>query len=275
MIQSVLPDHDAGRRGFLRRGGALVAAGGLLVLVPGLVLAREPWERLEAARDVIGERTPRSDGIRLELPLVSEDGSSVPLTVSVDSPMAADDHVESIYLFASGNPNPEIAEFRFSPRSGRAKVATRVRLNESQAVIAVARTSGGEILATSRDVRVTVSGCLTRNDDADVAPMQQPRVRVSTNANGDGPAEVLTLINHPMETGLREGNDGQPVPRRIIEHFRAELDDQPVFEARLFQAVSANPFLRFYLAPEAGELRFTWTEDTGETAALSEVLDPA
>jgi sulfur-oxidizing protein SoxY len=274
---SLIPQHrhDPGRRRFLGDGASMLAVGGLLAFAPALVLAREPWERLGVVRELIGDSEPRDSGVTLELPLVSEDGSAVPMTVSVDHPMDQDDHVQSIHLFGTGNPNPEIAVFRFTPRAGKAEVSTRVRLNESQTVIAVARTSRGEVLMASRDVRVTVSGCLARNDDAGAEGMRQPRVSVPGNLRANRPAEVRTLISHPMETGLREDDEGQLIPRRIIRAFRAELEGELVFEAELHQAVSANPYLRFHVLPQTGELRLSWIEETGETADVTETLDPA
>ncbi len=263
------------RRDFLRRSAGALGVGGLLVLAPGMVLAREPWERLDVVRDLLDGAQPSTDGIKLDLPMVSEDGSAVSLAVSVDSRMDDDDYVESIHLFGAGNPSPEIAVFRFSPRAGKADVSTRVRLNESQTVIAVARTNRGEFKVASRDVRVTVSGCLTENGDAEGQGMERPRVRVPGNLRADSPAEILTIINHPMETGLREDGDGNVIPRRIVERFQATLDGESVFEAELHQAMSANPYLRFHIRPQSGELRLEWTEDTGETLEVSETLNPA
>ncbi len=269
------PVFRGDRRSFLRSGAGVLGVGGLLLSAPSLLLARQPWERLDVVRELLDGSEPSTTGIDLDLPLVSEDGSSVSLSGSVDSPMSDDDYVESIHVFGAGNPNPEIAAFRLTPAAGKAVVATRVRLNESQTVIAVARTSRGEMKVATRDVRVTVSGCLSRNGDSSAMGLDNPRVRVPPNPQAGNPAEILTLINHPMETGLREGEDGELIPKRIVERFQVELDGDPVFEAELYQAVSANPYLRFHVKPRAGELRFSWTEDTGETVEVTETLDPA
>jgi sulfur-oxidizing protein SoxY len=150
---------------------------------------------------------------------------------------------------------------------------TRVRLNESQAVIAVARTNKGAVLATSRDIRITQSGCLVRADTYESTAEMQARVRVPEKTAPGAPAEVLTLINHPMETGLREGPDGKILPQRIIRSFETTLDGQPVLKATLYRSLAANPYLRFYVAPKAsGKLAFKWTEDTGRTAERSATI---
>lgn len=249
-----------------RRSALRFGAAGVVFVALGGPARGDAWERLEAARKLIGGRKPSPQGITLELPLVSEDGSSVPLTVSADSPMTAADHVQSIHLFATRNPNPEIAEFRFTPLAGRAQVATRVRLNESQTVIAIARTNRDELRAVAREIRITTSGCLVRADTQTDTNEMQVRVRAPERMRPGETGEVLTLIQHPMETGLREDTAGRPVPQRIIRAFTAVIAGERVFEATLYRAIAANPYLRFFVAPKAGgELMLRWTEDTGRT----------
>ncbi len=262
---------DGRSRGpLLLRTFAIVAA--LLVCLPAQ--AAQAWQRLEAARAVVGDATPRQDGLRLELPLVSEDGAAVPLTVAVDLPMTPERYVESVHLLATGNPYPEVAVFRFSPLAGKAEVSTRIRLNESQTVIAIARTNRGEVFASSRDVRITISGCLVRTGEGAENALTQPRIGVPPAIRAGTVGEVRTLINHPMETGLREGPDGNPLPRRIVSDVRAELDGESVLHATLHQSVSANPYLRFHVAPSrSGQLQVTWTEDSGKSVSHTAKLE--
>lgn len=245
----------------------LAAASAAAALAGPAFAQAEPWNRLDAARKAIGEATPLTKGLVLDLPLLSEDGASVQLTVTADSPMTADDHIVSIDLFASRNPSPEIAGFRFTPLAGRAQVQTRVRLNETQTVIAVARSSKGVVYATARDIRITTSGCLVRAGGSDGAAEMQPRVRAPSRGRPGEPVEVLTLISHPMETGLREVPGGGVVPERIIRSFAATLGSETVLEATFHRSLAANPYLRFFVRPPAsGTLAMTWTEDSGRTA---------
>ena len=251
---------------------------GLLGAAPGLlfsptVFASDAWQRLDAAQQVIGDATPESSGLTLDLPHVSEDGSAVALTVGVETSLDDGDYVESIHLFAAGNPNPEVAVFHLTPLAGKPEISTRVRLNETQQVIAVARSAEGKVWATSREVRITVSGCLMRGDDVPEA-LSNPRVSVPSSFSAGQPGEIRTLITHPMETGLREGDDGEPLPRHIIERFTVSVDGDTAFEAELHQSVSANPYLRFHLAPESsGEAVFEWHDDTGESARETSELN--
>lgn len=230
-------------------------------------LAEGPWQRLEAASERLGDTTPATEGLVLDLPHVSEDGAAVPLSVSFEGSLADDDHLAEIHLFATGNPYPEIASFQLTPQAGMPEISTRVRLNESQQVIAIARSHQGETFATARDVRITVSGCLMRNDDQGPEPLTNPRVSLPERFTPGVPAEVRTLISHPMETGLRDGGDGETLPRHIIERFTLTLDGETAFAAEFHQAVSANPYLRFHLAPsEDAEVVIEWQDDTGESA---------
>ncbi len=249
--------------------GILTAAAGFALLVLGApswvnAQGRAAWERIDAATELLDGATPRAGSIRLDLPAVTQDGSSVPVTVEVDHPMNPDDHVEALYLFAAGNPSPEVAEIHFTPLAGKARITTRIRLDGSQTVVALARTNRGEWLAGQRDVRVTVSGCLSQGNSSDNSDFMQARVRPPSRMAPGEPGEVRTLINHPMETGLRKNPDGSLIPERIIEEFRAELDGEKLLAARFHRAVSANPYLLFFVAPgRHGELALRWEEGEG------------
>ena len=98
--------------------------------------------------------------VRLTLPRLADNGHSVPLTVSVESPMTETDHVRTITLLSGRNPRPVIATFHLSARSGRPEIRTRVRLNGTQRVVAVAQLSDGSWWSASAEVEVTESACL-------------------------------------------------------------------------------------------------------------------
>ncbi|MGZ5852978.1 MAG: thiosulfate oxidation carrier complex protein SoxZ [Xanthobacteraceae bacterium] len=86
--------------------------------------------------------------------------------------------------------------------------------------------------------------------------------------------EIKTLISHIMETGFRTTNTGQLVPRDIITNFSCKYNDEEIFSAELFPAISANPYITFFtVATESGSLTFNWTGDNGfavtETAKIT------
>jgi sulfur-oxidizing protein SoxY len=93
------------------------------------------------------------------VPSIVENGNTVPVTVSVDSPMTETDHVESIHLFNEKNPQPFIAAFHIGPRAGKARVSTRIRIADSQRLVAVARMKDGTFWSDTADVIVTLAAC--------------------------------------------------------------------------------------------------------------------
>ena len=111
-------------------------------------------------RAYTGNTTPRAGRVKLEMDLLVENGNAVPVTVNVDSPMTPADHVKTIALFNERNPQREIAVFTLSPRSGRARVATRIRLATSQKLVAIAQMSDGSYWSHTVEVIVTLAGCV-------------------------------------------------------------------------------------------------------------------
>ncbi len=117
-----------------------------------------------AMRDAIAAFTGGADvrdgGVHLEVPELVENGNAVPVSVGVDSPMTEREHVRRIALFNEKNPLPQVAEFRLGPRSGAARVATRIRLADSQRIVAIAELSDGRFLRHAVDVIVTLAACI-------------------------------------------------------------------------------------------------------------------
>jgi sulfur-oxidizing protein SoxZ len=100
-----------------------------------------------------------------------------------------------------------------------------------------------------------------------------PRVEVPRSATRGEVMEIKTLIDHPMETGLRRDSKGELIPRKIINEFICRYNGEVVFRADLHEAVSANPFIAFSLrATTSGRLDFTWNEDFGAAYALNYTL---
>ena len=112
-----------------------------------------------AIRQVVGEAVVKTGKVKLDIPPLVENGNTVPMTVNVESPMTGEDHVTSIHVFNEKNPQPNIGNFYLSPQAGRAQVATRIRLADSQKVVAIARLSDGSFWSASVDIVVTLAAC--------------------------------------------------------------------------------------------------------------------
>jgi sulfur-oxidizing protein SoxY len=140
--------------------GAAAAGAGLLPLVAVEPARATPVAMQQAIGKVVGSARVSTGRVKLELPPLSENGNAVPLAVSVESPMTADDYVRAIHVFTERNPQPDVVSFRFGPRAGRASVATRVRLADTQSVMAIAELSDGSFWSASAAVVVTLAACL-------------------------------------------------------------------------------------------------------------------
>lgn len=146
------------RRHFISLAGGLTAAGTLPTITLRPVIAT-PAMLTSSIRSVVGEATIRTGKVKLDIPPLVENGNTVPLTVSVTSPMTAAEHVKSIHLFNEKNPQPNIANFHLTPASGRAQVATRIRLADTQKVVAIARLSDDSVWQVAVEVVVTLAAC--------------------------------------------------------------------------------------------------------------------
>lgn len=147
-------------------GAALLGASGIApaqVSSPGrsaapaqsMVLAR-----LEAIRRVTGGAAVNKGRVHIDLPQLVDNGNSVSLAVKVDSPMTAADYVKAVHVITEKNPQPDVVTFRFTPRSGRAAAATRIRLADTQTVLAIAEMSDGSFWSGTADSVVTLAACL-------------------------------------------------------------------------------------------------------------------
>jgi sulfur-oxidizing protein SoxY len=106
-----------------------------------------------------GGAAAKEGKITVKLPEIAENGSTVPITIAVDSPMTDNDYVKSVHIVAEGNPSPEVVSFNLSPAMGKAEVSTRMRLGKTQNVRAVAIMSDGSVYSGLKQVKVTIGGC--------------------------------------------------------------------------------------------------------------------
>ena len=143
------------RRYVLKAAGAVV-----LTAVAPLSAPASPEAMTAAMQKALGGATAKPGRIKLDITPLAENGNSVPVTITVDSPMTAADHVKTIYLFSPENPAPDIVRFHLSPRAGRARIQTSIRLATTQRIQAVAVLSDGSAWSDSAEVIVTLSACL-------------------------------------------------------------------------------------------------------------------
>jgi sulfur-oxidizing protein SoxY len=146
------------RRSFLSLAGSAAVAGAVPV-VTLRPLEATPAMLTSAIRNVVGEAPVRTGKIKLDIPPLVENGNTVPMTVRVESPMTATEYVKSIHVFNEKNPQPNIGNFYIGPSAGRAQISTRIRLADTQKVVAIARLSDDSFWSTSVDIVVTLAAC--------------------------------------------------------------------------------------------------------------------
>ena len=147
------------RRGFLALASAFAAPAAVAQLPPNIAAMRQA--ALEAAiRKATGGAELRSGRVKLDLPPLIDNGNAVPLSVEVDSPMSAADHVKAIHVFTERTPQPYVLTAHLGPRAGRAQVTTRARIADSGRVVAIAGMSDGTFWSETVSVVVILSACL-------------------------------------------------------------------------------------------------------------------
>lgn len=140
----------------MRRREFLAGIGGLALLRAALAQAD-----LDPRAAAVAKGAPvRKGKVKLELPQLADNGNSVPIRITVESPMTAADHVRSIHLYSERNPVSNMANFYLGPRAGKAEINSRVRLAGSQRVTAVAELSDGSFWYDVAPIVVTLSACL-------------------------------------------------------------------------------------------------------------------
>jgi sulfur-oxidizing protein SoxY len=150
-----------------RRVALQAVSWGGITLASGVIAAHKAFAALdegqaderELIRRITGKDPTVSPRVLVQMPAVFSNGHSVPMTLSVDSPMTATDYVRQIHVIAPRNPILVVADFLFTPQSGRAVISTRIRLAETQNVLAVAQMNDGTALMARTFVEVEVNGC--------------------------------------------------------------------------------------------------------------------
>jgi sulfur-oxidizing protein SoxY len=148
------------RRRFLIQSARLAAGAGLLSVLATRPGNATPDMMQEAMRKIVGEGVVREGKVTLDLPPLVENGNTVPIAVTVDSPMTASDHVRAIHVLNQKNPQPYVISVQLGPRAGKAAISTRIKLADAQRVIALAEMSDGSFWSGSADIVVTIAACV-------------------------------------------------------------------------------------------------------------------
>lgn len=143
-----------------RRHALQLAAGAAAASVIAPHLAFADVKAVEAEiKKLYGDKTMGSGRIKLDVPQIAENGLVVPINIEVESPMTDADFVKAVHIYADGNPLPGVISYSFTPACGKAAAAARMRLAQTQNIVAVAEMSNGALFTAKSEVKVTIGGC--------------------------------------------------------------------------------------------------------------------
>jgi sulfur-oxidizing protein SoxY len=236
------------------------------------------WQKVQASLFEGRAVLPAPAGLlALEVPTRATDAALVPIAIRTRLPAGDTRHVSRVYLLIDANPSPISAIFQFSPRSGRADVETRVRVDDYSFVRAIAETSDGQLYGVVRFVKAS-GGCSApagTDARAAAATLGQIGFRVDGDLNGKQPVLAQIAIQHPNHSGLAmDQATRQFTPAHYVRKVEVTYQGEPVFAADVDFSISENPNFRFHFVPLGpGELRATVIDSHERRFAAAQTLN--
>jgi sulfur-oxidizing protein SoxY len=225
-------------------------------------------------------KTLREDAsvIALEAPYRAEDPALVPIRIVGAVPQSADRYIKKVTLFVDKNPVPFAGEFEFTPDSGKADLALRIRVNTYSYVRAVAEMNDGSLYMAKKFVKAS-GGCsapLGADLDAAMQRLGKMKFRLDDGVKLNEPALAQLLISHPNITGLQIDQVTRLIkPAHFVKQVNVSFDGKAVLSAKTDIAVSADPNFRFYFVPrQAGELRAQIVDSEGKSFSAAYPVNP-
>lgn len=216
--------------------------------------------------------------VTLDAPYRAEDPALVPIKVSAVIPQSEDRYIKKLALFVDKNPVPFVGEFEFTPQSGKADIAMRIRVNTYSYIRAIAEMNDGTLHMAKRFVKAS-GGCsapLGADLDAAMQRLGKMKFRVDDGVKLNEPVLAQLLISHPNITGMQMDQVTRLVkPAHFIKQVGVFFNDKLVLNAKTDIAISADPNFRFYFVPkQAGELRAEITDSEGKSFSASYPISP-
>lgn len=254
-----------------------------LLLLPTLSMAamkdESAWNNVLKEQFFAGKSIQENnDIIEIDAPYRAEDPALVPLKIISKIPQTKDRYIKKITVLIDKNPVPFAAEFDFTPESGKADLAMRLRVNTYSYVRAIAEMNDGKLYMSKKFVKAS-GGCsapLGADLDAAMKRLGKMKFRLDDGVEIDKPTLAQLLISHPNITGMQMDQVSRHIrPKHYVEKINVYFDNQPILSAKTDIAISADPNFRFYFVPEkAGELRAEITDTHGDKFSKSYSVAP-
>lgn len=216
--------------------------------------------------------------IEIDAPYRAEDPALVPLKIISKIPQTENRYIKKITILIDKNPVPFAAEFNFTPESGKADLAMRLRVNTYSYIRAIAEMNDGKLYMSKKFVKAS-GGCsapLGADLDAAMKRLGKMKFRLDDGVEMDKPTLAQLLISHPNITGMQMDQVTRHIrPKHYVEKVDVFFDNKRVLSAKTDIAISADPNFRFYFIPEkAGELRAEITDTHGDKFSKSYTVAP-
>lgn len=237
------------------------------------------WNNVLKAQYFAGKSIQDGEAvIELDAPYRAEDPALVPLKIISKIPQTKDKYIKKILLLIDENPVPFVGEFEFTPESGKADLAMRVRVNAYTYVRAIAEMNDGQLYMVKQFVKAS-GGCsapIGADLDAAMQRLGKMKFRLDKGVTLDQPNQAQLLISHPNITGMQMDQVTRHIrPKYYVEKINVFFDDKPILTAKTDIAISADPNFRFYFVPEkAGELKAEIIDTQGDTFSQTYQVKP-
>lgn len=211
--------------------------------------------------------TQSDDLIVLDVPKRAKDAAIVPVSITARIPQTDERYIETIYLIIDKNPGALAGKFHFTPKSGRADLAFRVRIDAYTPVRAIAETNDGQLYMSRRFVKASGGCSAPAGSDLDAAMARLGKIKLKTHGEAQlaEPVAAQLMISHPNLNGLQMDQVTRMyAPAHFVRHIKVSFQGEEVFSAETSFGISENPSFRFFFVPEdEGELTAEITDTKG------------
>ncbi|BCG64384.1 MAG: sulfur-oxidizing protein SoxY [Methyloprofundus sp.] len=251
----------------------------VLFTMPNLVSAAKDetnWNQVLKEQFFPGQTIANGKAvIQLTTPVRAEDPALVPIKVTAGFPQTKNKYIKRILLLIDKNPFPMVGEFEFTPDSGRADIAMRVRVNTYSYIRAIAEMNDGKLYMVKKFVKAS-GGCsapIGADYDAAMRRLGKMKFRLDDELVDGKPTMAQLLISHPNITGMQIDQVTRFKRKaHFIKQIKVTFNGKPILTAKTDIAISTDPNFRFYFVPtEKGELKAEFT-DTSCDSPVSRVV---
>lgn len=243
----------------------------LLIFPLSAVAAQDEskWNNELKQQFFAGKNIKESDSIiAIDAPYRAEDPALVPVKIISKIPQTPEKFIKKILVLVDKNPFPFVGEFEFTPESGKADLAMRVRVNTYSHIRAIAELNDGSLYMSKKFVKAS-GGCsapIGADLDAAMKRLGKMKFRLDEGVKPGEPTMAQLLISHPNITGMQMDQVTRFIKKsHFVDQLKVTFNDKPVLTAKTDIAISADPNFRFYFVPDgAGELKAEFTDMTCE-----------